>query len=103
MYRWTLEEERVEFKVETNEEDQSGNAVGSGVSLSRIKLVTIKVWLGADSGGARAFEPGIPSATISRLIDPLAFSNPDSLGTMLETPGGIERLLQSFIDSEVGG
>ncbi len=103
-FRWTLEEKPVRFNVENNVAAQSGaSAVGSGVNLSRIKLVTITVWLGADSGGSRALEPGIPKATITRLIDPLAFSNPDSLSTLIEQPGGIEQLLQSFIESGSGG
>jgi type II secretory pathway pseudopilin PulG len=103
-YRWTLEEIPVTFNVETSDELQtSASAVGGGVNLQRIKLISIKVWLGADSGGSRAFEQGIPSATITRLIDPLAFSNPDSLQTMLDQPGGIEKLLKAFVESEVGG
>ncbi|MCA9303889.1 MAG: type II secretion system protein [Phycisphaerales bacterium] len=104
-FRWTLEERPVTFNVESNADAQtsSSTAVGSGASLSRIKMVTIRVWLGADSGGSRAFEQGIPNATITRLIDPLAFSNPDSLETLLNQPGGIERLLQQFIDSQGGG
>lgn len=103
-FRWTLEERPVTFNIESNSDEQSGSStsVGSGVSLSRIKMVTIRVWLSADSGGSRAFEQGIPSATITRLIDPLAFSNPDSLETLLNQPGGIERLLQQFIDSQDG-
>jgi hypothetical protein len=44
----------------------------------------------------------VPSCQITRLIDPLAFNNPDSLKTLLEQPGGIERLFESMMQ-DLGG
>ncbi len=101
LYRWTLEEAPVEFVFDNVVEDSSGG-VGGGASLGRIKLITVRVWLAADSGGALSYTSDVPSCTITRLIDPLAFNNPDSLETLLNQPGGIERLFESMMQ-DLGG
>jgi len=100
-YRWTLEEASVKFEYDEQSIDESGNTnVGGGVSLDRIKLITIKVWLGDDSGGSRSFTSMVPNIVLTRLIDPLAFNNPDSLNTLLQEPGGIEKLFESLLELE---
>lgn len=101
LYRWTLEESPVDF-VFDNIQDDSAGGVGGGASLTRIKLITVRVWLGADSGGSRSYTSEVPHCEITRLIDPLAFNNPDSLKTLLEQPGGIERLFESMME-DLGG
>lgn len=101
LYRWTLEEAPVEF-VFDNIQDDSAGGVGGGASLSRIKLIKVRVWLAADSGGSRSYTSEVPHCEITRLIDPLAFNNPDSLKTLLEQPGGIERLFESMME-DLGG
>ncbi|MHA7814739.1 MAG: hypothetical protein ACX94C_15260 [Phycisphaerales bacterium] len=101
LYRWTLEESPVEF-VFDNIQDDSAGGVGGGASLSRIKLITIRVWLSDESGGVRSYNTQVPHCEITRLIDPLAFNNPDSLKTLLEQPGGIERLFESMME-DLGG
>ena len=102
LYRWTLEEQPVKFEFDDHGVEEAGNNVGGGVSLDRIKLITIKVWLAADSGGSRSYTSNVPNAVITRLIDPLAFNNPDSLNTLLQKPGGIEKLFESLLDLEDG-
>ena len=101
LFRWTLEEAPVQFEFDNIVEDNTGG-VGSGVSLSRIKLITVRVWLAADSGGSHSFSYDVPNCVITRLIDPLAFNNPDSLETLLNQPGGIERLFNSMME-DLGG
>ena len=99
LYRWTLEDATVKFVFDEqslSEEDPSN--VGSGVSLDRIKLITIKVWLAGDSGGSLAYSSAVPNTVITRLIDPLAFNNPDSLETLLAKPGGIEQLFEDLLN-----
>jgi type II secretory pathway pseudopilin PulG len=100
LYRWTLEEAPVKFEFDDQGINNADSNVGSGVSLDRIKLITIRVWLAADSGGTRSFSPEVPNVVITRLIDPLAFNNPDSLETLLAKPGGIEQLFESLLDLE---
>jgi type II secretory pathway pseudopilin PulG len=99
LFRWTLVEAQVKFEFDQQSEEASSDSVGSGVSLNRIKLITIRVWLGADSGGSRSYTPDVPNVVITRLIDPLAFSNPDSLETLINKPGGIEKLFENFLNN----
>lgn len=100
-YRWTLEEDPVKFEFDNQVADSAASA-STGVSLERIKLITISVWLSDESGGSRSYTPNVPSAVVTRLIDPLAFNNPDSLETLLQQPGGIERLFESMLQ-DLGG
>lgn len=101
-YRWTLEEAPVQFVFDNQVADDSAS-VGNGVSLNRIKLITIRVWLASESGGSLSYSGDVPSAVITRLIDPLAFNNPDSLETLLKQPGGLERLFDSMMQDLGGG
>lgn len=104
LYRWSLEKQQVRFQTRTAGVAAASGAgvVGGGVSLDRIHMVTVRVWLAPDSGGSYAYDPEVPGAVITRLIDPLAFSNPDSLDTMLNEPGGMERLMNQVLQLEEG-
>ncbi len=102
-YRWTMDVDPVEFTMAEPSVEDDTNSIGSGINFERIRLVSIKVWLAEDSGGARGFSTTIPNSQLTRLIDPLAFSNPDSLQTMLDTPGGMERLFERLLQLEEGG
>ena len=104
LFRWSLEEQRVRFVTRTPASTSAAaGGVGSGVSLDRVQMVIIRVWLAPESGGSMMFSPDIPGAVITRLVDPLAFSNPDSLQSLLEQPDGIERLMNLFSDMDTGG
>ncbi len=103
LYRWAMDVDPVEFTMAEPPAEIDPNSVGSGVHFDRIRLVSIRVWLSEDSGGARGFSTSLPNAQLTRLIDPLAFSNPDSLQTMLETPGGIERLFNRLLQLNGSG
>lgn len=103
LYRWMIEVSPVEFTMTEPAVEQETSSVGSGINFQRIRLVSIKVWLGEDSGGGRGFSTQHPNAQLTRLIDPLALSNPDSLQTMLDTPGGMERLFERLIQLDSGG
>ena len=102
LYRWMIEVSPVEFTMAQPSVEEENSTVGSGINFERIRLVSIKVWLSEDSGGARGFSTQHPNSQLTRLIDPLAFSNPDSLQTLLDTPGGMERLFQRLIELDSG-
>lgn len=54
-------------------------ASGSGVSLDRISVIRIRVWLAEGSGGASTYQPDLPGATLTRLFDPMAsITRPDT-------------------------
>ena len=51
----------------------------SGVSLDRISVIRIRVWLAEGSGGASTYQPDLPGATLTRLFDPMAsITRPDT-------------------------
>lgn len=102
LFRWELEEQPVEFQVESQGTGSDAGGVGGGVSLDRVRYVVVRVWLAYESGGSQTYSPDVPNATLTRLVDPLAFSNPDSLKTLLEQPDGIERLMQLLMQLEDG-
>ncbi len=105
LYRWSLDEQRVRFVTRTPAQGTSAApdaGIGSGASLDRVQMLVIRVWLAPESGGSMAYDPQIPGVVITRLVDPLAFSNPDSLQSLLEQPDGIERLMNLFNQSGGG-
>ena len=99
-YRWTLDVNPVEFSMAQPPPETDTTALGSGINFDRIRLVSIRVWLDESSGGARGFSTELPNSQLTRLIDPLAFSNPDSLQTMIDSPGGIERLFERLMEMD---
>lgn len=103
LYRWSMDEQRVRFVTRGQGSAAVTGGVGSGVSLDRVQMVIFRVWLAPESGGSMSYSPDIPGVVITRLVDPLAFSNPDSLQSMLERPDGIERLMNLFMQMEDGG
>ncbi len=104
LFRWSMDEQRVRFVTRTPATPTAGSSgVGSGVSLDRVRMVTLRVWLAPESGGSMQYGPDIPGVVITRLVDPLAFSNPDSLQSLLEQPDGIERLMNLFGELDTGG
>ena len=105
LYRWSMEKSGVRFRPRTPLNAAPAQPAGAfgGVSLDRIQMVTVRVWLAPDSGGSYAYDPAVPGIVVTRLIDPLAMSNPDSLQTLLESPDGFERLMNQLMQLEQGG
>jgi len=62
-------------------------------TYDRIKQVTVRVWPSEDFGGSFRYNPNLPHASLTRLVDPLSFSNPDTLDTKLQTEKGLQDLL----------
>ena len=99
-YRWSLSESPVGFEaiVATDTAAQtSGRPSRSTIPPERrYKLVTVRVWLSEESDGSMQYEEGVPQTQIYRLIDLLAFRNPDSAENLLRQPGGMQQLLEAI-------
>jgi hypothetical protein len=103
-FRWKLDTKPTLITLagpaQARREQRAG---GGGVDLSRrIIAVTVTTWLAEASGGAYHFEPDLPHAVMTRLVDPIAFSTQDSAERRLDTQEGIERFLQDFVNTTTG-
>jgi prepilin-type N-terminal cleavage/methylation domain-containing protein len=77
----------------------------SGLSLDRLGVVTIRVWLSEESGGSFNYGAGgVPSFALTRLVDPTyIFRNPDSLDNMIKNPERMREFQQMFQSVDAGG
>lgn len=66
--------------------------------IDRVRLLSVKVWLAEDFGGSFRYDELVPHASMTRLYDPLAFANPDSVSTRLQTAEGLNELVQTMMD-----
>jgi hypothetical protein len=102
MYRYMKRSEPVQI-VNATPADPTAVAAGTnsaspasndgGLSLDRLEIIHVRVWLAEDSGGSMSPGGNTPEATLSRMADPFAiFNRPDSARNMLGTPDGMRRL-----------
>lgn len=95
-FRWEYREDRVRLQ-EVNG-DRRDMTRQSPLNPDRFLVVTVRVWLSEESGGARYADGTAPMAVLSRLIDPVAVRNPDSaLNTILGNERGRERWIQNMM------
>ena len=106
-YEQSLEPVAVSSAIDTsitndsrsNNSSSQGAGAAGGISLDRLGVVRIRVWLAEPSGGTRVFDPSMPGAVLARLYDPLAsitrpdtgqkiISNQDRLQQMMNQIGG---------------
>lgn len=93
-FRWDLREDAA--AVTPAVADDSRNRGSAGNRLDRFKLITVRVWLSDESGGTREPALGTPTVSIWRLVDPMAFRNPDAINRMINTDAGRRRLLEAY-------
>ncbi|MFO0830240.1 MAG: prepilin-type N-terminal cleavage/methylation domain-containing protein [Phycisphaerales bacterium] len=103
-FRWEAGEAPARI-VYADPEVGSQRQSSSALNLDRIKAVTIHVWLGEESGGSMGYTQAVPSATIVRLMDPIAglYRNPDTLRAMLQDDKRKREVLDMLRDSAAGG
>lgn len=89
-YRWSLNESTVQVTPAGPEQGATAPVTQAQQrAFGRLKAVQIRVWLSEESGGDSAPRPGVPQASIWRLVDPLAvLSRPDSASKLLQTDEG---------------
>jgi len=98
-FRWRIEENPVLVTLSgPAREAMNQGGGGTTVNLSRrIISVTVTTWLAEESGGAFDFDPDLPHARVTRLIDPLAFATHDSAQRRLDTQEDIETFMRTFM------
>lgn len=87
-YRWRLTE--APAHLTPARPDVAAERIGaSSLTVDRIQLITVNVWLSEESGGSFVNDGTSPSYTITRLMDPISTSrNPDSFANLLANPQG---------------
>jgi prepilin-type N-terminal cleavage/methylation domain-containing protein len=105
-YRWKMKEEGVKVRDPEDlppEVAQKRAEKSQRSGLDRIKFVSVHVWLSEETGGAMEPEAGTPQATLERLVDPLAFRNPDSIKKKFMHPEKLSEMLGDIARGEQGG
>lgn len=103
-YRWELSRTPARL-VDARAEVAAARADKGGLVLDRLELITVRVWLSEESGGAYRPDVSTPVSTLSRVVDPVAdiYRNPDSASYLMSTPEGRKTLLERFAGTEAGG
>lgn len=104
-YRWDVNVEWADM-YEPNLEGKPGRGRArerNGASTNRMKIVVVDVWLGEESGGAMRADPGVPSARLWRLFDPLRFVRNPSSTERLFDGGDMYEILKDVQEAERRG
>jgi type II secretory pathway pseudopilin PulG len=81
-YHWKMERTPAKFKEPDDLPPEVAEKRAARVTptTSRIEMVKVRVWLSEECpGGSLRAEADTPQAMLERLVDPLAFRNPDSV------------------------
>lgn len=98
-FRWEKHRGSLSVRPAVDVESRS-NAVAP---LDRLHVISVRVWLSEDSGGSFAWEPGVPSATLSRIMDPFSMMlRPDS-GERMRSEYGLSGLQEWFRSGQFPG
>jgi len=100
-YRWSVDIDDVGLE-ESDSVVAAKRASNRRVSLKidRLKQITIRVWLGEESGGAYGYDTDLPHAVIVRLYDPLNIArNPDSAERLFDTDAGFADIVNNVLNS----
>lgn len=105
-YRWKMKAEAVKMRDPDDlppEVAQKRAEKSQRSGLDRIKFVSVHVWLSEESGGGMTAGADTPQATLERLVDPLAFRNPDSIKKKFNNPGKLGEMLSDLARDQQGG
>lgn len=96
-YRWTYESAPIDV-YDPNATDEP-----TPLSLTRLRELTVSVWLHEDSGGAYSPDAGTPGIVVRRMLDPLATRNPDSFERGIEDGSLMEGITGGGGSTRSGG
>ena len=92
-YRFRYQEEPVQL-VEARPEGRTATRTQSPLTNARFVQLTVRVWLSERSGGSREPDDGAPGATLTRIMDPIANRNPDSLANIMSNPVRMQQWME---------
>lgn len=84
-YRFDYREDPLQM-AEARPEGRTASRTQSPLSNARFVQLTVRVWLSERSGGTRGPGEGAPGATLTRIMDPIAMRNPDSIANIQSNP-----------------
>ncbi|MCC6659305.1 MAG: hypothetical protein IT437_00295 [Phycisphaerales bacterium] len=84
-YRFEYKESPLEL-TEARPQGRTATRTQSPMSNTRFVELSVHVWLSERSGGAREPDAGAPGATLTRIMDPVAMRNPDSMENLIKDP-----------------
>lgn len=95
-FRWELRVTGATLEEHVADESRRAARVErtQSANLSRFKQITMRVWLAEDSGGSASRVPEVPQYAITRVMDPLATRNPDSIQKMWKNPELQSKMLE---------
>ena len=106
VFRWSIEERPVTVILSepAREAASNGETSGNVIDLSkRLIAVTITAWPSEESGGSAVFDPDLPHYTLTRLVDPIAFTTSDSAEVRLGSADRISQYMQGVVGSMTSG
>jgi len=103
-YRWSMSKENVTWR-EARTDTASTVQSNSRLSLDRLTVVRVRVWLGEESGGDLSPGNGQPEVTLTRMVDPLAAvnRNPDTRTRLLDDETRRRQYIEQFTGVMSGG
>jgi prepilin-type N-terminal cleavage/methylation domain-containing protein len=96
-YRFMWDKEEVNVRMDINDAQRSATS-SAPQALNRFKLVTVNVYM-AEGSGPQPY-PGPQLASLSRIYDPAAPRNPESMKTITD-PDNLSRLLRELTGQNI--
>lgn len=97
-FSYRYRKSRTKFSVIEARPSEAPAGGSRPLSLDRFQQITVRVWLSEETGGS--FDgTGAPSVTLTRLLDPVALRNPDSLDARRGSPEGMRGMMDELKDA----
>jgi prepilin-type N-terminal cleavage/methylation domain-containing protein len=94
-YHWELSEVPVQL-IPARPDVAEDRSSASAISVNRMHAINVTVWLSDESGGSAQFDGRVPSATLTRLMDPIALRNPDTTNTLVTNSNKQQQFIARF-------
>ncbi|MEM7755993.1 MAG: hypothetical protein AAF297_10200 [Planctomycetota bacterium] len=95
LFRWRSDVRGVGVELSGAGRNQRIEGEAAGFDFRRrLTVITVSVWLAPESGGSAVDDGRVPRAQLTRMIDPIAFNNADSLDRRFsDDPSGLMEIL----------